>query len=110
MDRQPTRCTCTRARVRALLAVAAGAALFGAGYLAGGARLPAAAVAEPPLVATYGEACSYWLRTQYLPGGGTATVLTALVATWDSWSQEWRSVSDWTARSAVGGFSCERQY
>ena len=77
--------------------------LVGAGYLWGQATAPDAAQAQ------FGqEYCTYRTSTRFFPGG-SYTVLTAVVAEWDSLRQEWRSVSNFAATNAVGGYSCTKE-
>ncbi len=90
---------------RILFSALVALALFGGGYWLGLARQAPAARAQ--FGADY---CAFRTRTEYLSSGGSFTYLTAVVAEWNSSRRRWNEVSDYTAKSAVGSFSCEKEW
>lgn len=86
-------------------AIALGAlTLLGAGYIAGQSHEPNTARALGP------EYCRYSISTESLSGGGSYLAISAVVAEWNDLTDRWRAPSDYSARSAISGFDCEREY
>lgn len=88
------------------LALAAAFVLvFALGYLTGQSDPAPTATAQSG--STF---CEYSTSTRYLSGGGSYTILSAVVAQWSSFANQWRSVSSYTAQNAVASFSCRETY
>ncbi len=88
---------------RRLLAALAGLILFGGGFIAGRTHSMAPATAS----SLWADYCTYSTEIHSYPGNNTATVLVAMVAKWDSYLEEFQSVTDYAARQAVADFDCE---